>query len=114
MTNEQKVFNRVYRGLAKQGWKKALDQRWNSCQLLDDAGNRCAIGHLVPIKDLREREWDENDLDTKEIVALAKKLGVDRDFLRQLQGEHDNGDSGRAMRERFRLFAQERNLTCPM
>jgi len=113
MTNEQKVFNRVYRGLAKQGWKKALDKKLNSCQLLDDVGNRCAIGHLVPIGDLRKRAWDDNDLDTNEISALAKKLGVDRDFLRQLQSEHDEDGGGNAMRKRFRLFAQERGLTCP-
>ena len=113
MTNEQKVFNRVYRGLRDQGWKKAVDKRLNSCQLLDPNGNRCAIGHLVPVGDLRKREWHDNDLSTDEIVELAKKIGVDRIFLRDLQADHDNGPGGVAMRERFRMFAQERGLTCP-
>lgn len=113
MTNEQKVFNRVYRGLAKQGWKQALDKKLNSCQLLDDVGNRCAIGHLVPIGDLRKRSWINNDLYPDEIAELAKKLGVTIEFLRDLQAHHDEGEGGKLMRERFRLFAQNHNLTCP-
>lgn len=113
MTNEQKVFNKVYRGLRDQGWKQARDKNLNSCQLLDDAGNRCAIGHLVPLRHLRSRDWTDNDLSVDEIIVLAKKLGVDSIFLRALQSDHDNGGGGKLMRERFRMFAQERGLTCP-
>jgi hypothetical protein len=110
MLTKQEMFDRAYRGLASQGWRRAVSDR--GCSYATDDGRRCAWG------------WVDMSLGasvTGPVSLLrAKKIGLAADlddgafeFADDLQACHDSTDDQSLERE-FAFFAVRHNLTIPV
>lgn len=110
---KQEMFDRAYRGLASQGWKRAADG--GRCLYLTDDGRRCAWGWIDPeatasveamsIGDVRDLKYER--------VGLASSLDKeDLNFALDLQQEHDMS-TDRTLARNMREFAARHSLAIP-
>lgn len=106
---KQEMFDRAYRGLASQGWKRAVGPR--GCSYLTDDGLRCAWG------------WVDTSLGSDAVGAvdslsirgrgLAAELDDDAiTFAADLQSAHDGTSDGH-LKASFHSFAARHSLSIP-
>lgn len=127
MLTPQTLFNRAYRGILKQGKPATSFSAGGdpySCEYYqNDTGNRCAVGHMVPIKTAKHMEdCDLGSIDNMADVGikLLREHGIDveehRDFLSEIQRAHDDAPQ-KGFRNVFiksmKAIAKEYNLKVP-
>lgn len=83
LSNEQKVFNKSYRFIVKQG-KPSMDE-FGLCRNQDEWGRRCAVACLLNREELRSVG---QRIDAA-VVAATTKYGVSVGFLSEIQSAHD-------------------------
>jgi hypothetical protein len=106
----QALFNRMWRGLEKQGWQKSYHaDAICGCAYKDTSRNRkCAVGHCIPTKDYSP------DIEGLSVGNLMRRLEIGdkrTQFLRLSQDAHDN--SRLDMQSRFELLAKRYDLKIP-
>lgn len=120
MKNAQKIFSKVYRGLAKQGFKRSMGKD-GICKFRGKEGMRCAIGQLIPNK-LYKPGFDEDGEGVYGLPdVLISKITGERDsdlarrFLSPLMDVHDAPAKGgrTSMKNRLAEFAVKNNLKVP-
>ncbi len=103
MLSAQQIFNKVAKGLIKQGVRTTKDS-FGDYPVIDESGNRCALGMLV----------DSNRPNNGN--RRFKLSGVDEDandrLLMELQFAHDNNKPSRWPRV-LRRIAREHKLKIP-
>lgn len=120
---KQKIFNKVYKFLVKQGKKS---NRANSCRYLNDDGSKCAIGCLIEHYDPQIEAGQphggsikriiKEGFDIQKMIPLLKDVVLDNsfiDFLTNLQYAHDDTVSNNflpSLKIRFDLLAKKYNL----
>lgn len=110
MLTKQEMFDRAYRGLASQGWRKCFDERGCIYQHAD--GRRCAWGWV-------DMSLGPDDLGAVETIALdhdgiASTLGADGlGFAIALQSAHDTADSPEALLASMNRLAASYGLSIP-
>lgn len=111
---EQSAFNKVWRGMKKQGWKRSITADTSifgsPCRLRGDEGRKCAIGQLIPDKAYNRGMEDIGILNLMEDVKGIRNLGYS--FLRDLQRAHDNADDS-AVSLNLRQVAGNYKLVVP-
>lgn len=107
LSMEQKVFNLAVRGLARQGFKRCTQD--GRCVLLNDSGERCALGWVVPRSALRVGE---------RYTARIQRFWGARvvndpvsSFLSKLGHVHDRSLTPGDMRSGLRGFAERHGLS---
>lgn len=123
----QEMFNRAWRGLKAQNWRKAMDE-WNwpyagikrlDCSYLSPNGDRCAWGHVDP-----EGTIDSNGTPRAGDVTslrhngfgLASRLTRGEpglDLAIALQNAHDSAQNDKDMESRMREVADQFLLDVP-
>lgn len=107
----QEMFEKAMRGLASQGWERAVRSRWQpaACVYQTADGKRCAWG-WVDMSLTAESTGDVHNCG-----GLADSLDEwTRAWARRLQATHDSyREDPRPLRDRFIDFAGENNLTWP-
>lgn len=106
----QEMFDRAFRGLASQGWRRAVNEH-GACQYLTEDGRRCAWGWVDP---------DDTTNATGTVLTLraagcglaAHLLPDDLRFARALQIAHDQAPDDE-LEASMRKFAEDWALTCP-
>lgn len=133
--DRQAILEGTVRGLAAQGWAKAMDGQ--QCVYGYPGGNRCAIGVHLGEKTLRSRaginaifaevefdvdpDGDTEEARTEDAQILTDLFGVkgvdDVTFLNELQRVHDmtppSTEGPVVLRAGFVEFAQNNNLVFP-
>lgn len=112
MLTKQEMFDRAVRGLASQGWERAVDEE-GRCQYQDATGKRCAWGWV-------DRSLDETTPFGSVLSLRRSKIGLaaelddeHEDFAGFLQTAHD---IDRPVSRRITAFvdlAEKYNLTWP-
>ena len=116
--SRQEMFERAVRGLAGQGWKRAVidDVRSLGCMYLTDDGRRCAWGHVDPNGTVGPtgRVYGGSIRTLTHVGhGLAPRLSEeDLDFALLLQGTHDHA-TNETLRSCFVRFGKYHNLTWP-
>lgn len=106
----QEMFDRAYRGLASQGWRRAYEV--NSCEYVTDDGRRCAWGWVDPsLTD--EDSGDVQGLFDKERGVAAYLSLDDLRFAMALQDAHDSSTDDTLERD-LRAFAGRQGLAIPV
>lgn len=109
---KQEMFNRAYRGLYGQSWKRCVDEG-GSCVYNGPNGTHCAWGHVDPSITKRQEYRDITTL-RRARTGLARTLDDDQfDFARELQSTHDESAEGPDMRQSLRMLAREHKLKIP-
>lgn len=105
----QELFNRMWDGLAGQGWKRSVDEN-DLCAYRGEEGMKCAIGYCID--DEAAKEWEGDSISAADI-KYRLHIKVDRlEFLTDCQRAHDGG-LDHEMKKRFRAIAKKYNLTIP-
>lgn len=105
----QEMFDRAWRGLASQGWRRAA--AGSRCAYLTADGCRCAWGWVDP-EGTADQLGTVRDLHTEGIGIAARLSHEDLIFAATLQSAHDLS-SDDALQEDMRQFAFQRGLTVP-
>ena len=116
LSKHQKIFNKVYIGLARQGFKRSDDD--GNCAMRGADGRRCAIGQLIPNRLFNEKFNYGTSVDELPKSVLAYIIGnsdiaSDTDFLHLLMSAHDDSHGAKDMKENLIAFAGARDLTVP-
>ena len=105
-TNQQ-LFDLMYKGLHKQGWKKSINLS-GACQYRQ--GNlKCAVGHCI--SDAMAERWKSQgifDIDDLRNLPYSRL-----EFLSKAQVMHDRATSTDGIQDRFHQLAKYYNLTIP-
>ena len=120
--NRQRVFNKAYRGLKAQGFKRAVRVWTNtytgeqefSCQYRAEDGKKCAIGHCIPDSKY-DRGFEGGSATASGICKVMgyKYMSDDARWATDLQRAHDEGLTPAEMQQRLTEFANKHNLTVP-
>lgn len=114
-SERQKFFNKSYRGLKAQGFKRAVDDN-GCCQYSTKTGLRCAIGQLLP-KGLRGiRSWigDVCSSVKPRLVAAGIPVDADMEFFQELQNAHDDAETTPGgMKSALFNLSKKHNLKIP-
>jgi hypothetical protein len=126
MIDRQKVFNKVYRALARQGFERSVATDTVTCQYRDPKGRRCAVGHLMLNRYYRSWIEGANIFGDAQQAVVEKSLKLpsqylskegrkngDLDFLYALQKCHDGSDAPDEMDVALRQFAECNKLDVP-
>lgn len=106
---KQEMFDRAYRGLASQGWKRAFNT--GGCRYATGDGRRCAWGWVD--LDLGERDYGDVDRLHRHQIGLASSLDHDDVvFANQLQTAHD-GSTDAGLQDSMHDLARRYHLTIP-
>lgn len=118
--SKQATFNKVVRGLIKQG-KRAMDE--TQCVYRADDGSKCAAGQLIPAKlyspkmeGAQMMEWASNGSRLSKAGRVIKNLGHDIPLVQDCQEAHDNDnytDSFTAVIDRLVVIAESHDLDLP-
>lgn len=125
--DKQELFNRVYLGLAKQGFKQSGETYSSeheqeprfACRYRGDEGMKCAVGFLLT--DEAYSEVLEGHAVSNDVVqeAVCTSLGIEElnctlyTLLQKLQQIHDYSASPEVMREDLHAYARRNNLSIP-
>lgn len=113
--NEQQLFEKAYRGLAKQGFERSMRPNSVKCAYRGVGGLKCAIGHAIP-DELYRLEMDAPvtpiGLDFEGILIRAGYTGS-TNFASELQSIHDTAKSPAGMRATLAAFAESHGLPLP-
>jgi hypothetical protein len=114
--NEQKLFDKAYKGIKSQGFEKSGGK--DSCLYTSEKNGRtyhCAIGWIcegsqMPAECVSPKDstfWTSLELD---ITLIPESR---RDFLYKLQSIHDHAENPDDMQKRAIKFAEKHGLTIP-
>ena len=112
--NEQKLFNKAYAGLAKQGFQRSSNPG-NGCLYRGPNGFKCAIGHAIPDSKYK-KSMDSQSLGSEpRLRRVLRAIGYRGDFYLadELQGVHDFGSEPAIMQKNMRAFAKRHGLRVP-
>lgn len=110
---KQIMFNRAYRGLARQKWKQCIGDN-GECVYNGPRGTHCAYGWIDPkVPDLYNVSTSISTLRSDKIGVAASLTDDLFSFACDLQTEHDSGEVPRAMRAAFHAIAKQHNLKIP-
>lgn len=113
---KQEMFDRAYRGLAKQRWRQCVSESdSDECRYNGPNGMHCAWGH-VDTRIPKSREGVNVYRLANLKVGLAAQLLADDSlmvFAEQIQSAHDDNSEPRGMREEFKALAKEHGLKIP-
>lgn len=104
--SKQYYFNKMYRGLAAQGWKLSTD-KYGSCVYRGKQGRKCAIGHIIP---------DHIACKNEGLSLRALGIVVRHEVFKLLQAAqvaHDISTGPAEMQEKFVVLAAKHKLTVP-
>lgn len=120
MFTHQQTFNMVYRGLAKQGFKRSAEG--SVCKYRTSHGLKCAAGHVIP-DDLYSTRMEFGIVQPKlsmitkvasRLVTITiKDLGHDLQLVRDLQECHDDSAYADELKEKLRYYAKNHELKIP-
>lgn len=107
------MFDKAWRGLEAQGWRKAVGASGcEYCIVMDGAVLRCAWGHVDPEGTGNRRGYVSELRDTGR--GLAATLDAwQLMFAEALQRAHDQSDAGQDMRWAMEALARMYQLTVP-
>lgn len=117
LSQNQKTFNKVYRGLMKQGTKSLKHINENddiseiTCAYRGVNGNKCAVGLLIPDSEYVPA-MEKNLCYDGLVKENLEKHGHNPYFARRLQIIHDHSDVWH-WENRLADLADEYNLTIP-
>lgn len=101
--DKQQIFDKVWKGLEKQGFMKATEPggaNWISRR----SGRLCAIGHLMGRHNIKRKILDKG-LEDRAVAHIIEKVGVNfheqRCFLWELLKNHDQSTSPDDMKTRM-------------
>lgn len=105
----QAIFDRAYKGLAKQGF---VQSAWTGtgCRYRGPNGLKCAAGHCISDEDYHE------DMEWKLISLVLDGLGIDDEkvrFIQDLQSAHDNSNFADTMDKELAKVAGKYGLVVP-
>lgn len=109
---KQDIFNQVYLGLKRQGFKKSLNENETGCMYRSYDGKRCAVGHLIKDGEYSTKMEGRSVGGLDANWLLPKRLKPFLVFLSELQRVHDESEK-QNMRLRLVAFAEQNNLTIP-
>jgi len=121
---KQQTFDIVVKGLAAQGFERALaTDSYSSCMYRDDKGRKCAAGQLIP-DELYNPEMekmgsicyifdDDFDRDRYSLYELSGLVEHDRKLLIDLQDAHDLSMGSTVDRDALLRVAVKHELTIP-
>lgn len=121
----QQAFSKIWTHFIIDKNPPSWDEKLGSCAMVDEDGNRCAVGCLLPKKVWVENGLDGADSEDKKVVRLFKKSGADSHLienLRHFQAMHDDaatwgGKTSAKFRpvfkEKMQAFARNSGLTIP-
>ena len=109
----QTLFNKMYKGLDKQGWKKSVELN-GGCKYRGPHGLKCAIGQCID--DATAHDWD-SQLNSEIYVITGlyyPRMGKEKlAFLKKAQQYHDSASSEGNMQNKFIDLAKLFNLKIP-
>ncbi|MER8983941.1 hypothetical protein [Mesorhizobium sp. M0843] len=112
----QEQFDRIYLGLAAQGWQRSFDSTEDLCMYRGPDQRKCAIGHLIDDDDYRH-DMDDVDAGVFSLVNFQQRdllTDLTSDEFQDLQAAHDNNDLPGDMRVAFEDLAGRYGLTVPV
>lgn len=105
--SKQYYFNKMYRGLAAQGWKRSMNSL-GGCDYRGKGGMKCAIGHIIPDRVARENAGLPLRLSHIEIQPVEVAT-----LLYDAQSYHDTSNQPAEMQVAFVVLAAKHKLTVP-
>lgn len=106
---KQEMFDRAYRGLASQGWRRSTGS--SGCVYLTADGRRCAWGWVDT--SLESDAYGSVGRLRRHGIGIAASLDDSMlEFAERLQIRHDNADDDH-LRMRLEEFAAEHSLSIP-
>lgn len=114
--SNQEMFDTAVKGIASQGWKRAIlpaerAREFNGCAYRDGVGGKCAIGWNIPDESYNERI--EGSLASGKLVQEAVGREYDTKFATELQSAHDTSQTKLKMVDSLRSFARNWDLKIP-
>lgn len=111
--SRQEMFDRAWRGLKAQGWRRAVNAATGKCAYLASDGCRCAWGHVDP-EGTAPVTGSVSVIGLRDTgIGLAARLSeADAHFAHSLQAAHDD-TSSESLEQAMRAFAAKRKLTIP-
>lgn len=103
---DQKIFDKVVIGLNSQDWEQCSYD--GKCKYKVKK-LKCAAGHLIPDNDYK-KEFETGNVASEYFHTKYKQTQVR--FIFRLQALHDNNKKN--MKDVFKSFAAENNLTWPL
>lgn len=112
----QAVFDRVWTGAEKQGWRKASNGL--TCVFTAKNGDHCHVGHLLvtpELQDLAAKADEDGEMTDSHDVRCAVRThwGISVAHLERLQEIHDESDDPVDMKARTIAFGRAALLTIP-
>ncbi len=117
--NKQEIFNKVVRGLAKQGFWRSM-RKFNTdniakCAYRGSRGKRCAAGILITDA-AYSRAFETKAATAVDVVAALVESGIQKRQIltvHALQECHDQGKSPKEMKDYLIIFANKNRLKAP-
>lgn len=111
----QSLFNKAYRGLAKQGFKKSMRGIVPTCAYRGANGTKCAIGHLIDDEAARQADSRDNSSypRVQDLIPDSIKAVLSVELGAKLQECHDFCDTPKEMKANLKDFAKKYNLKVP-
>lgn len=127
---KQKIFNKVVRALAGQGFQRSISNTDGTCLYRGPNGLKCAAGHLISDKDYNPdfeglacfHHPSLPDLPNAKAScadigrAMRRSSGIlprQAKFVYELQKAHDNGSYPEAMKMELHVVAKKHGLRIP-
>lgn len=98
-STKQEVFDTVARGLAAQGFERAVDG--TLCRYYDSYGFRCAAGQLMTEEEYHALTAEQRDLSWADLVRQGVVAEDNMPLICALQFAHDNAADPTELRGRL-------------
>lgn len=113
----QEWFEKMVRGLAKQGWLQALTSNGSRCSYRTANGMACAIGQIIPdnapcITGNQTAHWLKEAGRLKDL-GLGDISDEELYFLREAQGAHDDNLTPVRIKLAFTRMGERLRLAWP-
>lgn len=118
-TQFQQLFDIAIRGLAAQGWQRAVSLSCayggKVCQYRAEDGKKCFVGHLIPEDKYHPSLEGAMITDVPIIgIGLVPENSTLARLLRDCQAIHDQGFSVDTLEQRYKTFATQHRFTWPL
>jgi hypothetical protein len=107
--NQQEIFNKVARHLARQG-RKATDKN-GECSYRGKGGLKCAVGCLIRDSEYRSNMEGESVFSLVRTGMLPTRLKRARRLLARLQSAHDDNHYGDDVARHLHVIARQHRLS---
>ncbi|ESY35740.1 hypothetical protein NKK48_01415 [Mesorhizobium sp. C386A] len=112
----QEQFDRVYLGLAAQGWQRSYSDHHMQCMYRGPKNCKCAIGQLID-DDEYIPEMDNFSVGVFNLDDFQRRglfMDLAKQEFRDLQSAHDSNDFPREMNAAFDTLAGKYGLNVPV